>query len=167
MASTAVIPNIALGRLNELIARVDGNDPTNAALVVVFFETGDSVANLRDFDSLSAVLAGASAESAFTNYARTVLDDTDITSYTTDDTGDAQTWELADQQPIISSAGGASNEAIDMVGIFYDPDSTGGTDADLVPLLFTLDDGAAALVTTNGSDLDLTSPTPTWSYAQA
>lgn len=167
MTAVAVVPNIALGRLNELIGRVDGNDPTNSALVVILFETGDSVANLRDFDTAAAVIAGAAAESAFTNYARTILDDTDISSFVTDDTGNVQTWELADQTPLISSAGGATDQDIDMIGIFYDPDTTAGDDTGLVPLLFVVDDAAAALQSTNGSDLNLTSPTPTWSYAQA
>lgn len=167
MTAVAVIPNVALGRVNELIRRVDGNDPTNSAVVVVLFETGDSIANLRDFDTLAAILAGASAESAFTNYARVVLDDTDIVAPTVDDTGNAQTWEIADQSPLIAAAGGASNEPVAMIGLFYDPDTTGGTDSDLIPLHITVDDAAADLLNaTNGSDLALTSPTPTWSAAQ-
>lgn len=167
MATVAIIPNIAAGRINEYVRRVDGNDPTNSALVVVMFSTGDSIANLRDFDSVGAIIAGAAVESAFTNYVRTVLDDTDISGPTVDDTGDAQTWDLTDITPIIASAGGASNEDIDMVVIAYDPDTTGGTDSDLVPLYICLDNAAAALVTTNGSDLDLVTPSPLWSAADA
>lgn len=166
MTATAIIPNVAAGRVNELVRRVDGNDPANSAIVIVLFETGDTIGNLRDFDTLAAILAGASAESAFTNYARTVLDDGDIVAPTVDDTGNAQTWELADQTPLISSAGGATNEPVAMIGLFYDPDTTGGTDADLIPLMIVLDDAAADLLNaTNGSDLDLTSPSPTWSAA--
>lgn len=167
MATTAIIPNIAAGRINEYIRRVDGNDPTNSALVVVLFEVGDSVANLRDFDTVAAIIAGAATESAFTNYTRVVLDDTDVSAPTVDDTGNAQTWELADQLPLIASAGGATDQDIDMIVLAYDPDTTGGTDSDLVPLHITLDDAAAALQTTNGSDLDLTSPTPTWTATPA
>lgn len=167
MATVAIIPNISAGRINEYVRRVDGNDPTNSALVVVMFSTGDSIANLRDFDSVGAIIAGAAVESAFTNYVRTVLDDTDISGPTVDDTGDAQTWELADITPLISSAGGATDEDIDMVVIAYDPDTTGGDDTALIPLHITLDDAAAALQTTNGSDLNLTSPTPTWSAADS
>ena len=167
MATTSLIPNIAAGRINELLNRIDGNDPANSALVIVLFEVGDSVANLRDFDTLAAILAGAASESGFTNYARTVLTDTGVVAPIVDDSGNAQTWELADQLPLIASAGGATNQDVDMIGLFYDPDSTVGTDADLIPLHLTLDDGAAALVTTNGSDLDLTSPTPTWTATPA
>lgn len=167
MATVAIIPNIAAGRINEYIRRVDGNDPTNAALVVILFEVGDSIANLRDFDTVAAIIAGAATESAFTNYTRVVLDDTDVVAPTVDDTGNAQTWELADQLPLIASAGGATDQDIDMIVLAYDPDTTGGTDSDLVPLHITLDDAAAALQTTNGSDLDLTSPTPTWTATPA
>ena len=167
MATTAIIPNIAAGRINEYIRRVDGNDPTNSALVVILFEVGDSVANLRDFDTVAAIIAGAATESAFTNYTRVVLDDTAVVAPTVDDTGNAQTWELADQLPLIASAGGATDQDIDMIVLAYDPDTTGGTDSDLVPLHITLDDAAAALQTTNGSDLDLTSPTPTWTATPA
>lgn len=167
MATTAVIPNIAAGRINEYVRRVDGNDPANSALVVILFEVGDTIANLRDFDTVAAIIAGAATESSFTNYTRTVLSDTAIVGPTVDDTGNAQTWELADITPLIASAGGATDQDIDMIVIAYDPDTTGGTDSDLVPLHITLDDAAAALQTTNGSDLDLTSPTPTWTATPA
>lgn len=155
MATVAHVPNIAAGSEMEYVRRVDTNDPTNSAIVIVLFSTGDTVANMRDFDSVSAILAGASVESNFTNYARTVLTDTDINSPTIDDSGNTANWDLADQSPLISSAGGTVDEDIDMVVFAYDPDSTVGTDADLIPIYFCLDDGAAALQTTNGSDLNL------------
>jgi hypothetical protein len=167
MTAQAIIPNVALGRVNELINRVNDNDPANAVVVIVLCEVGDSAANLRDFDNLSALLAGASTESAFTNYARVVLDDGDIVAPVVDDSGNQQTWELADQTPLIASAGGAVNQDIDQIILNYDPDSTGGADTAIIPFHVTNDDGGAALQTTNGSDLDLTSPTPTFTAEQA
>lgn len=155
MATVAHVPNIAAGSIMEYVRRVDTNDPTNSAIVIILFSTGDTVANMRDFDDVGAILAGASVESNFTNYARTVLTDTDITSPTIDDTGNDANWDLADQTPLISSAGGTVDEDIDMVVFAYDDDSTAGTDANLIPIYFCLDDGAAALQTTNGSDLNL------------
>ena len=168
MATTAIVSNIAAGHINEYAYRVNNNDPTNSALVIVLFSTGDSIANLRDFDDLAAVIAGASVESAFTNYVRTVLTDADIGDPVVDDTGNKKDFDIADITPLIASAGGAANEDIDMVAVCFDSDTTAGTDANIIPLIYVLDDGAAALQTTNGSDLDLViDAAGLWSAADA
>lgn len=166
MATQAIIPNNVKGRAIELINRVYTNDPANSALVLVTFSVGDTAANIQDFDTLSALLAGASTESAFTNYARVVLDDGDISNFTVDDTGNVTEWDLPDQSPLVADAGGASNEDVDQVALCYDPDSTGGDDTTVLPLIVWNDDAAAALQTTNGSDLDLDAPSPTLTGAQ-
>lgn len=131
MAST--IPNIAKGRINEYAARVAGNDPANSALVIVLLK-GSVVSTLdefRDVDTLAAVLA-VEDECDFTNYARISLTDADISAPTPDDTGNAQSFDVADQS--IASAGGTLDNDVGAAVVCYDPDTTAGTDADLVPL---------------------------------
>ncbi|MGW4484348.1 hypothetical protein ACWEOE_10970 [Amycolatopsis sp. NPDC004368] len=119
--------NIAKGK----IAYYAGLPATNDALVAVLLQSTNLEADstLKDYDNLSALLAGASDELTATNYARKTL--SGVTS-TVDDTNDrvditasAWTW---------STLGGASNQAVGKMVICYDPDTTGGTDADLVPL---------------------------------
>ena len=141
-----VVCNIAAGRGNEFWRRVVANDPTNSALVLVLLKTGDTDDNYRDFDTLAALLAGASEECDFTNYARQVFTDADLSNPTVDDTNNRQDASIT--QKTISSAGGATNNTIVRGVVCYDPDSTGGTDSDIIPI------GVYdASVTTNGQDL--------------
>jgi hypothetical protein len=98
----------------------------NDALVAVVLEaTGleaDSV--LTDYDTLAAILAGANNEQTtmgrktLTTVAATVDDTNDRTDITADDL----TWT------------GATGNATAAIVICYDPDTTTGTDADLIPL---------------------------------
>lgn len=137
--------NVSMGKVNEYVARVDGNDPTNSVLVVVAIVATATDATMRDYDTLSALLGDANvAEATNTNYARKVLSDTDVTAPTPDDTNDRQESDIPDQT---WSAVAAGDNWTDLV-ICYDSDSTGGTDANIVPL--TLHDFA---VTPDGSDI--------------
>lgn len=141
--------NIAKGKVNEYVARVDGSDPTNAALVMVLLTTTglDSHATLKDMDDLGTILA-ANAEADFTNYARRVLTDSDITAGTPDDSGDD--FEAAVSDWVIADAGGATDNTLGMLLICYDPDSTGGADSAIIPL--TMHDLS---VTTDGTQLTI------------
>jgi len=76
--------NVALGRINELHDRVVGNDPANSALVIVLLKTAEADATLKDYTTLAALLAGANVEANFTNYARKVLTNTELTGSTAD-----------------------------------------------------------------------------------
>lgn len=139
--------NIAKGRVNEYVSRVDSNDPTNSALVIVLLKAAEADATLQDYDDLGALLAAAgNTEADFTNYTRVVLTDADVTAPTPDDTNNWQNADIADQ--VYASAGGASNNTLVKLIICYDGDSTAGTDANLIPL--THHDFA---VTTDGNDL--------------
>lgn len=139
--------NIAKGKVNEYMARVDGNDPTNSAIVVVLLKAAEADATLEDYDDLAALLGAAgNTEADFTNYARKVLTDADITAPTPDDTNNRQDADLPDQT--WSSAGGTTDNTLVKAVICYDNDSTGGTDSNIIPL--THHDFA---VTTNGNDL--------------
>lgn len=140
--------NVAKGRVNELHRRVVANDPANSALIIVLLETAETDATLRDYDTLSALLAGSNTECAFTNYARKVLTDADLSDPTVDDVNDRQDADFPDQT--WTSAGGAANETTAKALVCYDSDTTGGTDANIIPLTFQ-----DFVVTTNGGDITL------------
>lgn len=137
--------NIALGRVVELYNRVQTNDPANSGLVVVAINSTATDTTLKRLDTLSAVLADANtAEVTNTNYARKVLTDADLAAIAPDDTNDRMDVDLADQTFTAIAAGDAWTDLL----ICYDPDTTGGTDADIIPL--TLHDCAR---TPDGSDI--------------
>ena len=137
--------NIALGRVAELYNRVDTNDPTNSALIVVVIDAnGVTDATLKDIDDLAAVLATAANEVTNTNYARKTLTDTDIVAFAPDDTNDRVDLDIPDQTWTAVAAGDAWEDII----ICYDNDTGAGTDANIIPL--TQHDFA---VTPDGSDI--------------
>lgn len=138
--------NIAKGRVNELTNRVAANDPANSVLVVTLFQTAEADATLEDYDSLSAILAGSNTLATFTNYAPKILSDSDVSAAAANDTLNNMASDIPDQ--VWTSAGGTVDNTLVKLVIFYDPDSTGGTDADLIPLTH-LD----FATTTNGNDL--------------
>jgi hypothetical protein len=136
--------NIAKGRVVELFTRVDNNDPTNSAIIVVPVDagaTGD--ATIIDYDTLSAALAGLT-ERTTGGWNRKTLTDTNITvSATPDDTANTYSVTIPDQTWTAVSAG-----AVTDLLICYDGDTTAGTDANIVPLL-CLD----FAITPDGSDV--------------
>lgn len=140
-----LVLNIALGRVAELYNRVDINDPTNSALVVVAIDAaGDTDATIRDRDDLSALLAGTSNEVTNSGYARKVLTDADIVAFAPDDTNDRVDLDIPDQTWTSVGAGTAWTDLL----VCYDNDTTGGTDSSIVPM--TLHDFA---VTPSGTDI--------------
>lgn len=136
-----VVFNIARGKTGYYATLPAAND----AFIVVLLKSSGLVADatMVDYDTLAAVLAGASDECDFTNYARKSV--TSLTP-TVDDTNDRLDIDMADQT--WTSAGGASNNTVGAMLICYDGDTTGGADTDIVPLV-KLDFSA----TTDGSDL--------------
>ena len=117
-----IVFNIALGRVASLAALPAAND----ALVAVPLEAAGLVtdATMRDYDDLAALLAGASNEQ--TTMGRKTLASVTVT---VDDTNDRVAIDCAD---ITWTA--ATGNAVGAVVICYDPDTTTGTDADLIPL---------------------------------
>lgn len=138
--------NKGKGRLVELANRVTNNDPTNSAFIVVVLSvTGDQDAALTDADTMAAVEALANvAEVTNTNYGRKTV--TTIT-VTEDDTNNRTDVDFADQTWTSVAAGDAWTDLI----VCYDPDTTTGTDADLIPLC-SLD----LIVTPDGSNIQAT-----------
>jgi len=140
-----IVMNVALGRVNEYWRRVVNNDPAASVITIVLLKTAEADATLRDYDTLSALLAGSNVECDFTNYARVVFTDSDIVDPTVDDTLDRQTSAIV--QKTITSAGGTLDNTIVKGIICYDPLGT-DVDANMIPL--TAQDASA---TTNGQDL--------------
>ncbi|MFE0647485.1 hypothetical protein ACFVZH_02690 [Streptomyces sp. NPDC059534] len=114
--------NIALGKVASLAALPAAND----GLVAVPLEAAGLVtdATMRDYDDLATLLAGASNEQ--TTMGRKTL--TGVT-VTVDDTNDRVAVDCAD-----ITWTSATGNAVGAVVICYDPDTTTGTDADLIPL---------------------------------
>jgi len=131
--------NIALGRLAHYASLPAASD----GLVMVPLEAAGLVddATMRDYDDLQTLLAGASNEQ--TTMGRKPL--SGVTA-TVDDANDRVNLDAAD---VTWTA--ATGNAIGAVVICYDPDTTGGTDADLIPL--TKHDVS---MTPDGSDFTLT-----------
>lgn len=137
--------NIALGRVAELYNRVDSNDPTNSALVVIAWNTSATDATIKDLDTVAAIEADANtAEIANSGYSRKVLTDADIVAFAPDDTNNRVDLDIPDQTWTAVAAG----TAITDLSVNYDSDTTGGTDSNIVPLTwhdFT--------ITPDGSDI--------------
>ena len=138
--------NIAKGRVAELFNRVDQNDPTNSAIVIVAINATATDATMKDYDTLALLLADANVDEATNSgYARKVLVDSDIAALSPDDSGDLMQVTVADQTwTAVAATGGAWTDLV----ICYDGDTTGGTDANIIPL--TCHDFA---VTPNGGDI--------------
>lgn len=124
--------NVAKGRVAEFYNRVDSNDPSNSALIIVVLSsTGlESDAALKDYGTLGALLGGASDEVTNTNYARKVLTDTELSPLAIDNTNDRVDLDIPDQTWTSVAAG--TNWA--KLLVCYDSDTTGGSDVNILPL---------------------------------
>lgn len=141
--------NIAKGRVVELYNNVETSVAfANSALIVVAIAASgiESDATLADYDSLSTLLAAANNEATNTGYARKTLTDSDLAALPAPD--DTNNWYQIDIPDQTWSAVEATGGAWAKILICYDGDTTGGTDADIIPL--TAHDFA---VTPDGSDI--------------
>lgn len=142
-----IVFNIAKGRVVEYYNRVKGNDPANSALILVPIETSglEADATLIDVDTLTALLAGTTNEQ--TTMGRKTLTDADLATLPApDDTNDRYEVSL----PTVTWPA-ASGNAISKIAVCFDPDTTGGTDANIVPL--TMFD---FVQTPSGADIQMT-----------
>ena len=139
--------NRSKGRFVEFAERVNANDPTNSVLQVSAWNTAAADSTLIDLDTVAQVEAdGSTAEVTNSGYARKTFADSTIT-ITYDDTNDRVDLDVADQTWTAVAAGTAWTDLM----FAYDSDSTGGTDANQVPVSFH--DFA---VTPDGSDITAT-----------
>lgn len=142
-----IVFNIAKGRVVELYNRVKSNDPANSALILVPIETSglEADATLIDVDTLTALIAGTTNEQ--TTMGRKTLTDVELAALPApDDTNDRYSISL----PSVTWTGATGN-AISKIAVCYDNDTTGGTDANIVPL--TMFDFA---MTPSGADITMT-----------
>lgn len=136
--------NIAKGRVVELYNRVENDDPTNSAFIVIPLETSglESNATLIDKDDVSALLSGATNEQ--TTMGRKTLTQADLAALPApDDTNDRYSLDLPD---ITWTA--ATGNAISAIVIAYDSDTTAGTDSNIIPVTYH-----DFIVTPSGTDI--------------
>lgn len=132
--------NISRGSVAYLWGLPATND---AVLFVLLKQAGiDSDATMKDLDTLAAILGG-SDECDFTNYARKTASGLTVV---TDDTNDWRTVDADDLNWV--AAGGGTNNTTGKLIACYDPDTTGGTDSSIIPLL-----AWDKIATTVGDDL--------------
>ena len=112
----------------------------NDALIIVPLESSGLVSDaiMIDYDTLAAILAGPSNEQ--TTMGRLTASGVTVT---VDDTNDRVDIDMSD--PVWVAAAG---NPVGALVICYDPDTTGGTDADLIPM-----SKHDFVVTPNGADI--------------
>ena len=143
------VANLVKGKVRfytELPAANDG-----LVLVLGKFTGMETDATLKDYDTLAAVFAAANDEADFTGYARKAVVPS---AATIDDANDRVDVDAADVSAY-TNTGGASQRTGKAI-IAYDPDTTAGTDADLIPLLWydcdiTFDIGVATTLPFNAA----------------
>lgn len=142
-----IVFNIAKGRVVEYYNRVKSNDPANAAIILVPIETSglEADATLIDVDTLAALIAGTTNEQ--TTMGRKTLTDADLAALPAPDDGNDR-YDVS--LPTVTWTGATGN-AISKIAVCYDPDTTGGTDSNIVPL--TMFDFAQ---TPSGADIQMT-----------
>jgi len=138
-----IVFNVAKGRANGYVATaIAGTGGAKIRMLALKASAAD--ATTIDYDTLSAVLGDAgTTEADFTNYARKDL--TASLSRVVDDTGDEQYSDAADQTWF--GAGGATNNTLTDLVIYFDPD---GTDTDSASVPLTQHD---FVLTTDGNDV--------------
>lgn len=123
--------NIAKGRIAEFYNRVESDDPANSALILVPCSASDSEANAQDADTLTAALATAINEQTGGGWVRKTLTAVELAAFPapndTDNRYDVPLPQVTWTSPTAGS---------DTTGLLvcYDPDTTAGTDANIVPL---------------------------------
>jgi hypothetical protein len=132
----ALIPNIAKGKF----AYYAGLPAANDALIWVLCSGTETDDNLRDADTLAAIIALAVDEATFTGYARVTASSVTVT---VDDANNRVDVDAADPSWSPTSA-----QSLTRIILCYDPDTTTGTDADLIPLFI---DDYALTTPTSGS----------------
>lgn len=135
MAGVDLVFNIARGRSVQYYDNVENNNPANSAFIVVLLESSglEADSTLRDYETLSALLAGTSNEPTGGTYARKTLTDANLAALPApDDTNDRFDLDLPDV--VFTNLSTTGNAAIAKLLVCYDGDTTSGTDANIVPL---------------------------------
>lgn len=141
----------SLGREVEFYNRVDTDDPTNSAfLMVVLAAAGLEADNtLRTYATLSALLASTNNEVTNGSYGRKTLTQADLTAFTVNTTNHNITLTLPLQTFTTIAAGDSWSKVL----IGYDSDTTGGTDANVVPVTAADLRVSDSVIVPNGSNI--------------
>lgn len=133
--------NISKGRMVHYATLPAASD---AFIAVLLKATGlEADDTLNNYDDLAAILAASNDECDFTNYARKTL--TGVT-VTVDDGNNRADVDVDDFT--YTAAGGAANNGVGKLVVCYDADTTGGTDANIVPVSYH-----DCTFTTDGTDV--------------
>lgn len=137
--------NIAKGRVAEYFNRVKNNEPANSAIIVIPLSATDTEANAQDFGTVEAFLAGTPNEQT-EGWTRKTLDDTLLAALTVDNTNNRMPASV----PEVKWTAPTSGKNVVALLFAYDSDTTGGTDANLIPLVVV-----DFVVTADGNDVAL------------
>ena len=139
--------NIAKGRVVEFYHRVENNDPSGSAFVLIPIETSGLEADsaLIDSDTVAEVLDGATNEQ--TTMGRKILTDTELAAIPTPDDANDR-FDIS--TPLVTWAAAGGNP-ISKILVAYDSNTGAGDDTNLIPC--TMFDFAQ---TPNGSDIQMT-----------
>lgn len=142
----AAVFNIAKGRVVQLYHQVKSGSAPNGALILIPLETAGLEADLVLLrkDDVVALLAGATNEQ--TTMGRKTLVAADLIAWAPNDAADYTELSL----PTVAWTG-ASGNPISRIVVCVDLDTTGGTDADLIPLCMF-----DAVATPDGTTLQMT-----------
>lgn len=137
-----IVFNVAKGSIRYYFGLPAAND----GLVILLLKSAGLVSDdvLADYADVAAILAGASDEADFSNYARKSV--TSSITITQDNTNNRVDIDIPDQT--WTSAGGGANNSLGKLIVAYDPDTTTGADGTLIPLV-ALD----FVTTTDGTNL--------------
>ncbi len=124
--------NCVKGLVASLHDAVNDNSPVNSAIVLIPLSTQGSEAEAQDYDTVAAVLGGTSNEQASGNWVRKTLTDTDVVASVLNDTNNRRDLAI----PLVQWTAPPPTVGNDTTGLLiaYDPDTTGGSDSDLIPI---------------------------------
>lgn len=125
--------NISKGRFVEFAIRVNADDPANSVFVLDLLATTglESDATLLDKDTFTDLVSGTTNFATGTGWARKSLNQAGGITVTVDDTNDRTDVDIPDQT---WTAVADAADDVSKLASGYDSDSTGGTDANIVPM---------------------------------
>lgn len=139
--------NIAKGRAVELYNRVASNDPANSAFILIPLSAQGTEAEAQDYDTVTAVLGGTSDEQTGGGWVRKTLTDAQLAAFPAPNDTDNR-YDI--QVPAVTWTAPAAASNTTALLIAYDSDTTGGTDANLLPVA-----SYTFAVTADGNDVVL------------
>jgi hypothetical protein len=122
--------NISKGRAVEFFNRVDSNDPTNSAIILVPMSQSGTEAQGQDLATLAAVEADANFAEQTTSWTRKTLTDSDLAAIAVDNTNNRFPATL----PSVTWTGPTAANNVTGLLVCYDSDTTGGTDSNIIPI---------------------------------